>query len=392
MSGLPHNPMQTPPPTGRHPWHGPLAALLILAPFAVGLFVIVQVVAALGKGPNPAEAAVQPPKAAQAAPQGKLKVVWVGDTMLGREGDDPPDGGRGLFTHVRPWLRWGDLTLGNLEGVLSTTGTSKCGTTPSETCFAFRGDPANASALKWAGFDAMNLANNHAMDYGAAAREQTVAALGDEGIESTGAPGQITLMRSNGLRIALVGLAPYPWAQNSLDLTGAAAVIAPADEQADIVIAMIHAGAEGSDQTHTPAGVEMAFGEDRGDTRALAHTLVDAGADLVLGSGPHVVRGIERYEGKLIAYSLGNFAGWHNFASSAVSDQTGVLQLTLDGAGDVVKGRWRSAVLQAPGVPVPSGDRISALLARSLSISDFGADAWPINPSGRLRSAADGEP
>jgi hypothetical protein len=366
----------------------PLAVLLVIAPFAIALYMGAMFIQSLGAGPAIADAAVlAKAPSGQAAPQGEMKIVWVGDTMFGRDGYPVPHNGRALFEHVRPSLRWGDLTLGNLEGVLSTTGSSKCGGSSSGNCFAFRGSPSNANALKWAGFDAMNLANNHAMDYGAAARQQTVDALHGQGIKSFGAPGQMTMLKVNAIRVALIGLAPYSWAQNSLDLAGASRLAAQADTQADVVIAVIHAGAEGSAKTHTPTGVEVAFGENRGGTRQLAHTLVDSGADLVLGSGPHVVRGVERYRGHLIAYSLGNFAGWHNFASSAVSDQTGVLQLTVGGDGNVRSGTWRSAVLTGPGVPVPEDDNISAQLARSLSIRDFGSGAWPISPSGRLLSA-----
>ena len=155
---------------------------------------------------------------------------------------------------------------------------------------------------------------------------------------------------------------------------------------------MVHAGAEGSDQTHTPLGSEVAFGENRGDTRALAHTLVGAGAALVLGSGPHVIRGVERHDGRLIAYSLGNFAGWHNFAGGPVLNQTGVLEVRLTPAGRVLGGRWRSAEIAPPGVPAPQKSRISAQLARSLSITDFGDAAWPMSVKGRLGGWRDDAP
>jgi hypothetical protein len=351
------------------------AGLLLLAGVIVAVTLIVR-----GSGERPAVAE------AKAASSTVITVTWVGDTMLGHDGAHPPRAGRELFKAMRPWLRSADLALGNLEGVLTSAGSSKCAGSKSKNCFAFRAPPSSAAALRWAGFDAMNLANNHAMDYGAIGLEQTVAALRDNGIASTGRPGEITLMRVRGTRIALVGLAPYPWAQSSLDLGGAAALVRTARQRADVVIAMIHAGAEGSGQTHTPAGREVAFGEDRGDTRALAHTLVDAGAALVLGSGPHVVRGIERRAGRLIAYSLGNFAGWHNFASGPVLDQTGVLQVRVTPDGRVQGGRWISARMTPPGIPQRDRANISAQLARSVSRADFGADAWPMTRRGTLRS------
>jgi len=365
-------------PNRRGPWTaaspGAIAAgLLLLAAVIVALTLVLR-----GGGDEPAVAQ------ASVASSTPITIAWVGDTMLGHDGAQPPRGGRELFASMRPWLRSADLTLGNLEGVLASTGASKCAGSKSRACFAFRAPPATAAALRWAGFDAMSLANNHAMDYGAAALDETVAALRANGIAATGRPGQITVMRVRGTRIALVGLAPYPWAQSSLDLAGAAALVRTAHTRADVVIAMIHAGAEGASQTHTPAGREVAFGEDRGDTRALARTLVDAGAALVLGSGPHVVRGIERRNGRLIAYSLGNFAGWHNFAGGPVLDQTGVLRLRITPDGRVQGGRWVSAQIAPPGIPAPQRSNISAQLARSVSLADFGAAAWPMSARGRL--------
>lgn len=313
-------------------------------------------------------------------------ITWVGDTMLGSADATPPAGGREMFANVRKWIEPADLALGNLEGVLSSQGASKCGTVATGNCFAFRAPPASAASLRWAGFDAMNLANNHAMDYGAVARLDTKTALAKERIATTGGPGEIAFVIANRIRVALIGLAPYPWAQDSRDLDGAAKLVKAAGKKADVVIAMIHAGAEGSDQTHTPTGREYAFGEDRGDTRELAYTLINAGAALVLGSGPHVVRGVQRYHGRLIAYSLGNFAGWHNFASGPVLDQTGVLRLRIDQDGRVVSGRWLSAQLMPPGVPVPQPSQISAQLARTVSSTDFGDTAWPMSANGTLAS------
>ncbi len=77
---------------------------------------------------------------------------------------------------------------------------------------------------------------------------------------------------------------------------------------------IIHAGAEGATEDHVPYGTEYVYGEVRGDSRAFAHAVIDAGASIVLGSGPHVIRGVQRYRGRMIAYSLGDFACWNNLA------------------------------------------------------------------------------
>ena len=119
-----------------------------------------------------------------------------------------------------------------------------------------------------------------------------------------------------GTRVAVLGFAPYPWAQSLLDLPAAQALVRKADTWADLVVVTMHAGAEGADHEHVDPGTERFLGESRGNVVAFAHAVVRAGADLVVGSGPHVLRGMEWYRGRLIAYSLGNFVGYGTLNTS----------------------------------------------------------------------------
>jgi len=244
----------------------------------------------------------------------EVSIAWAGDITPGSSYGLPPDDGRVLFENVRDEVIGADVAIGNLEGTFSVGGTSKCET--EAVCFSFQAPPENAAALAWAGFDLLNLANNHAFDFGELGQAQTIDALDANDMAHTGRPGRITVVRRRGVRIATVGFAPYPWATDLRDLDAVAELVRRASDEADLVVVLAHLGAEGSDQVHTPVGPELAMGEDRGDTRAFAHVAVDAGADLVLASGPHVLRGIELRNGKLIAYSLGNFAGWHTAGCS----------------------------------------------------------------------------
>jgi len=361
-----------------------LAAVL----FAVGLFAALR----HGDGGGDADPASAAPAAARADLAGRtLTVAWVGDTMLGSATDVVPDDGAPLFADVRPLLRHPTITAGNLEGVLTGATSSKCDGDEDEhqNCFAFRGPPDGARTLRRAGFDVMNLANNHAWDYGAAGQADTIAALDAAGVRWTGTPGQVTVLKRHGVRVAFVGYAPYAWAPSMHDVPLAQGLVRYADTQADVVVALMHAGAEGREATHTPVGVEISYGEDRGDTRAFAHALVDAGADLVLGSGPHVIRGIERYRNRLIAYSLGNFAGWHNFASGGTYDLSALLTIRINGLGEVLGGQWRSLRLSAPGIPQPDPSNESASLAVDVSREDFGAAAYPMSRRGTLRASTD---
>ena len=312
--------------------------------------------------------------------RGPVTIAWVGDITPGSAMGVPPGDGRVQFAHVRRFLRSADLAFGNLEGTYSTGGASKCGGEGGRSCFAFQAPPDHARALRRAGFDAVNLANNHAWDYGAAGQAQTTAALRRARVAATGRPGEIVVLRRRGLRIALVGFAAYPWANPIGDLAGARALVRRAAARADLVVVAMHAGAEGADQTHVPRGTEMAFGEDRGDSRAFAHAVIAAGADLVVGSGPHVIRGVERYRGRLIAYSLGNFTGWSNFGLGGTLSESGILKVTLNAAGKPAASHWIPIHLTGPGIPELDRSRASRKLAAELSKQDFGRAAGMICP------------
>ena len=222
----------------------------------------------------------------------------------------------------------GDVVLGNLEGTLTERGSSKCAS-DSSSYFSFRAPITYAPLLRQAGFTVMNLANNHALDFGAAGQEDTVSAVHKAGLLTTGRPGEIAYMGVRGTRVAVLGFAPYPWTQSLLNIAAAQRLVRKADRWADIVVVTMHAGAEGSDHQHVRPGTEWFLGENRGNSIAFAHAVVRAGADLVAGSGPHVLRGMEWYRRRLIAYSLGNFVGYHTLATSGVTGVTGILQVTL---------------------------------------------------------------
>jgi hypothetical protein len=236
-----------------------------------------------------------------------------------------------------------------------------------------------------AGFDVMNLANNHADDFGPAGQRSTERALKAAGLRWAGRPGQITIMRRNGLRIALLGFAPYRWAPRLEQVRVAQALVRRAAAQADLVVVAMHAGAEGSGAMHVPHGTETFLGENRGDSRRFAHAVVNAGADLVVGSGPHVIRGVERYHGRLIAYSTGNFVGYKNFGTGGTLSLSAILRVRLRGDGAFAGGTWVSLRLDGSALPHPDPTHASAHLAAQLSREDFGSAAAEIAPDGTIR-------
>ncbi len=348
---------------------------------AAGLAVSTGELVETGEGDVAPETA--PATTAAASPDVRVRIAAVGDIVMGTTGNLPPDGGASFFADVAPALK-GDIVLGNLEGTLSTASGSKCGPA-STSCFAFQTPPSYARRLSEAGFTVLNVANNHAFDFGAEGQRQTIAALRRRGLRITGRPGQVTIQRVGKARVAIIGFAPYSWAQDLNDIPAAVKLVRAATRKADLVVVTFHGGAEGSDRAHVPRGPETYLGEARGDLRAFAHAVVDAGADLVIGHGPHVLRGMEWYRDRLIAYSLGNFGGYGVFSLSGPLGISGVLQVTLEANGDWVEGRFVATALVGEGVPALDPAEAAHGLVRELSRQDFGRRGVRVSPTGALR-------
>jgi poly-gamma-glutamate capsule biosynthesis protein CapA/YwtB (metallophosphatase superfamily) len=326
-----------------------------------------------------------------------VTITAVGDTMLGNTPDLPPDPAT-YFDAVKSTLDSGaQIVFGNLEGTLTTSTASKCGVqkapvkkspakknpakkSPAQTCFAFKDPPGYARYFAKAGFTILNDANNHSFDFGAAGQAQTVRSIHAAALAQTGLPGEITVVKAGGIRVAFLAFAPYNYDASLLDLPAARALIKRAAGEADIVVVYMHAGAEGPDADHVTGREEYYLGEDRGNPEAFAHMAIDAGASLVIASGPHVLRGIQFYRGHLIAYSVGNFAGYHDFSTEGDLDISVILRVTLSSAGRFERARIYPVKFTAAGRPVPGGGAI-AFVAR-LAAEDFGSSAARIQPSG----------
>ena len=356
-----------------------------------GLILVLAVIAiAFSRGddapaPAPATASAAPAKAPAAPTQGTadVSIASVGDVVMGTpEFGLPPANGSTLFSAVTPLLK-GDVVFGNLEEALATGQGSKCGGASGGGCYAFASPPSYARNLKAAGFTVMGLANNHALDWGSSGQRSTVAALDSQGILHTGRPGEIAVQKlPGGGSVAVISVAPYSWAQNALNIPGTVALVRKAATLAPIVMVNMHLGAEGSGATHVPQGGETFLGENRGNSRTLAHAMVDAGADLVVGEGPHVLRGMEFRSGHLIAYSLGNFLGYRTFSVGGTTGQSGALSVTLGPDGAFKNARFSPTQLSGDGVPSPGGSGIS--IVQSLSRQDFGSTAARISSSGDI--------
>ena len=343
--------------------------------------------------PPPEPSPVMTPEPDEVPPGSTLRITIaaVGDMMIGTDYPEnhlPDDDGVSFLNDVTPWLASADIAFGNLEGVLVDGGEpgKKC-SNPSA-CYRFRSPTHYARHYRDAGFDVLSLANNHARDFGEEGRTATMVALDRVGIAHSGRIGEFASLDVNGLRIALLAYAVTRNSNMMLDYSYAEENVAAFERTHDIVIVSFHGGAEGRDVTHVPFDEEEYYGEPRGDVVRFARMVVDAGADLVLGHGPHVVRAMERYNERLIAYSLGNFATYYGISVAGIKGVAPILLVTLDSDGRFIDGQVVSTVQLRPAGPSvdPSGRALNLL--RSLSVEDFGEPGLEFTADGRLLPAA----
>ena len=251
-------------------------------------------------------------------------------------------------------------------------------------CYVFRSPTRYATYLRDAGFDVMSLANNHAQDFGDAGRDSSMRALDDVGIRHSGRDGDVAEWTTNGRRFALVAFAPNVGSHQLNDLDRARQIVTDLAAHHDIVVVSFHGGSEGEGASTLPFAHEIYQGEDRGDVVEFAHAVVDAGADIVLGSGPHVLRAIELYGDRLIAYSLGNFATYYGISVNGIRGIAGILTTRLADDGRFLDARLDSTIQIRPAGPSLDPERRAVAQLRELTGTAFPQGHLTIEDDGRI--------
>ena len=324
--------------------------------------------------------------------QEPLHIVAVGDVMLGTDFPKnhlPPDEGKYLLAGVASVLVNADVTFGNFEGSLLEGGEPAKKCRDPKRCYLFRTPPHYVQNLVMTGFDVMSLANNHARDFGESGRLASMAALSDAGIRHSGLQGDIARWQVNGYQLALVAFAPFRGAHDPLDIKSAAQLIREVKAENDLVLISMHLGAEGADATRIPFAEEFFHGENRGDVVAFSRAMIDAGASLVLGHGPHVPRAIELYQGHLIAYSLGNFCTYYGINVRGLNGLAPILSVTLSANGEFNSGQIISAEQIRPNGPTLDPHHRAAKLIAKLTAQDFPETPLEISADGQIKVKAD---
>jgi poly-gamma-glutamate capsule biosynthesis protein CapA/YwtB (metallophosphatase superfamily) len=284
-----------------------------------------------------------------------ISINAVGDIMFGSNFPDlsemPPDLGKDLLKPFESYLKKADVVFGNAEGVFLDTGGTPKGTGGNVFCFR---QPTNmAQYFLNYGFNLISVANNHVADFGEIGLNSTDEVLRKLPIAFAGSTKQPTcIITVKGKKIGMAAFAPHKGSVDMNDLPNAINIVKKLKQQCDIVIVSFHGGGEGEKQQRVTKKREIFFGQNRGNVYQFAHSMIDAGADVLIGHGPHVVRAVELYKNKFIAYSLGNFCTYGMFNLKNENSNAPLLKLNVNSTGDFVNAQIISGKQYGEGGPI----------------------------------------
>lgn len=324
-----------------------------------------------------------------------ITVVAVGDVMLGsilpNRSYLPPDGQEHhLFDEVKPYLK-GDVVFCNIEGTFADqkTGAKRCND-PSK-CYTFGMPTSFAKVYRDAGFNLASVANNHSGDFSDYGKNNAKRLLDSLQIYWAGFVTKPTAeFTANGVRYGFCAFAPNSGTVSINDIEGAKNIVKKLAEKCDIVIVSIHGGAEGRSYQHVPRTTEHCFGETRGNVYLFAHTMIDNGADIVLGHGPHVTRAVEIYKNKFIAYSMGNFATYSNVSIAGEGGLAPIFRVKMNKkTGDFYYAETIPTYQTKPNKgPLIDPEKRVIKIIKNLTAADFKDNQPQITDDGTIRPRA----
>jgi poly-gamma-glutamate capsule biosynthesis protein CapA/YwtB (metallophosphatase superfamily) len=323
-------------------------------------------------------------------PSRRIIIEGVGDIMLGSAYPDsrrlpPHNDPFPLLESVADTLASADITFGNLEGSLLDAGEpwKKC--RDSSVCYLFRMPEKYVGALTGSGFDILSLANNHFGDFGPPGRVRTMQLLDSAGIRYAGLTEHpYSIFLKDSVIYGFCAFAPNAGTVNINDTGQAAGIVRMLADTCDIVIVSFHGGAEGADHQHVPGKKEIFHGEDRGDVYHFAHTMVDNGADVVFGHGPHVTRAIEVYKNRFISYSMGNFCTYGRINLAGPNGLAPIIRLDVDSTGRFLSGMIIPIYQVWPGGVRYDRDGRVIKKIRELTAADIPGEVIDISVNGEI--------
>ena len=323
--------------------------------------------------------------------QKTVSIIGVGDIMMGTTYPESPagaylpaDSGKKLFADVTPYFKTADIVFGNLEGVLLNKGGYPKSCKNPDICYIFRMPEYSVRNLTNAGFNLINIANNHVHDFGRDAALNTHKLLDKAGIHVAGLENvcEYKIFTQNNVRYGFCGLAPNTGALSINNYAKIKEIVRHLDSLCDIVIVSFHGGAEGASHNRVTKQRETFLGENRGNVYELAHLCIDWGADVIFGHGPHVPRAMELYKDRFIAYSLGNFCTPYRVNIRGNGGYAPIVKVVTDSSGRFISGELKSAVQSDRTGPKFDAQKICIKEIRKLTDLDF--------PNGELHISEDG--
>lgn len=318
-----------------------------------------------------------------------LSFIGVGDIMLGTNYPStdflPPENGKNLMSSVNDILQNASITFGNLEGVVLNNGGSVKKCSNPKLCYAFRMPEKLLDNLTTAGFDVMSIANNHVGDFGEEGRKNTIKALAAIDMPAAGLVSKPTVIfEKDGVKYGFAAFAPNSGTVDIRNLVAAKKIVAELAAQTDIVIVSFHGGAEGTSHQHVKKKDEIFHGENRGNVYAFAHAVIDAGADIVFGHGPHVTRAVEVYKDRFIAYSLGNFCTYARFNLKGISGVAPIVKVFTDSEGKFLNGEITPIIQLGEGGVTIDEKKTAIKLIKDLTKQDFPDATISISDEGKI--------
>ena len=305
-----------------------------------------------------------------------ISIIGVGDIMMGTNYPNnsylPPDNGSTLLSGVTNILQDADLTFGNLEGVILDEGGTAKNCNDPKTCFVFRSPEIYLQNLIEAGFDVLSTANNHVNDFGVAGRKNTAEALDRTDLKYAGfANKPSTIFTLGGVKYGFAAFAPNSGTASFHDIAAAKLLVTKLASECDIVIVSFHAGAEGKNHQHVTKKTEYFYGHNRGNVYQFSHNMIEAGADIVFGHGPHVTRAVEVYKERFIAYSLGNFCTYRRFNLQGPNGYAPIIKVFTSKDGTFKKARVYSVKQVSPGGPTNDVNNTAFKFIKDLTEEDL---------------------
>ncbi|MDD3078685.1 MAG: CapA family protein [Paludibacter sp.] len=306
----------------------------------------------------------------------EVKIAAVGDIMMGTLYPDsstlPAKGSYHLFQPLIHALKDADITFGNLEGTLTNDTSQAKSCKNKDRCYYFAMPVSYAKSLQHAGFDFISLANNHINDFGYKGKLSTKKSLRKYNIKYAGlSEHPVDTIIRNGIRYGFCAFSPNAGTTNIKNLKKAISIISHLDSLCDIVIVSFHAGGEGTDFQHVTRETEFYIGENRGNVYEFAHKIIDAGGDVLLGHGPHVVRGVEIYHNKFISYSMGNFLTYSCVNVAGICGVAPLFHIYTDNKGNFLKAQIISTYQKKFQAPKIDKKNKAGNLIRQLTFTDF---------------------